>query len=140
MFLLENAVDVSAEVSSVVSAAAGEPAFFEKSGLANLAQDASFGDRLSYGLKYAAVGMVTVFMVLTIIMAVLYLFKLAYVITSKKKASATTAAPAVDNQAQTAASSADSEEELVAVATAAIAAYRGESDCAFNVISITKIQ
>ena len=32
------------------------------------------------------------------------------------------------------------EETAVAVATAAIAAARGEEKCAFNVISITKIQ
>lgn len=140
MFLLENVADVSAEVSSVVSDVAGKSDVFPGSGLANLAQDASFGERLGYGLKYAAVGMITVFMVLIIIMAVLYIFKFVSVIVSKKKASASTAAPAVNSQSQTAASSADSEEELVAVATAAIAAYRGESDCAFNVISITKIQ
>jgi hypothetical protein len=139
MFLLENAADLSAEVSSVVSSVAGQPDVFEKSGLANLAQDASFGERLSYALKYAAVGMATVFMVLAIIMAVLYIFKLVSVIASKKKKTAASVTTnAVDTQAS--ASADDSEEAVVAVATAAIAAARGESDCAFNVISITKIQ
>ena len=32
-----------------------------------------------------------------------------------------------------------SEKKIVAIATAAIAASRGESDCAFDVLSITKI-
>ena len=42
-------------------------------------------------LRYAAIGLMTVFMVLIIIMAVLYLFKLFSVFGSKKKATATTA-------------------------------------------------
>ena len=129
MFLLENAGE--AVTSTTVSAVAD---VFPKSGIENLAADASFGEKLAYALKYAAIGLMTVFMVLIIIMAVLYLFKLFSVFGSKKKATATPAPKAAEAPAG------DSEEELVAVATAAIAAYRGESDCAFKVISINKIQ
>ena len=131
MFLLENAGE--AVTSMTVSAVAD---VFPKSGIENLAADASFGEKLAYALKYAAIGLMTVFMVLIIIMAVLYLFKLFSVFGSKKKATATTAPAPKAAEAP----AGDSEEELVAVATAAIAAYRGESDCAFKVISINKIQ
>jgi len=86
MFLLENAGE--AVTSTTVSAVAD---VFPKSGIENLAADASFGEKLAYALKYAAIGLMTVFMVLIIIMAVLYLFKLFSVIGSKKKATATTA-------------------------------------------------
>ena len=86
MFLLENAGE--AVTSTTVSAVAD---VFPKSGIENLAADASFGEKLAYALKYAAIGLMTVFMVLIIIMAVLYLFKLFSVFGSKKKATATTA-------------------------------------------------
>ena len=132
MFLLENAAETV--TSTTVSAAAD---VFPKSGVANLAADASFGEKLAYALKYAAIGMITVFLVLIIIMAVLYLFRLFSTGDSKKTAAA---APAPAPEAAKAPVGGDSEEELVAVATAAIAAYRGESDCAFKVISINKIQ
>jgi hypothetical protein len=52
---------------------------------------------------------------------------------TKKKKAAPAAAPA-------AASAADDEQTIVAIATAAIAAERGDSECAFKVISVTKIQ
>ena len=115
MFLLENAGE--AVTSTTVSAVAD---VFPKSGIENLAADASFGEKLAYSLKYAAIGLMTVFSVFG----------------SKKKATATTAPAPKAAEAP----AGDSEEELVAVATAAIAAYRGESDCAFKVISINKIQ
>ena len=86
MFLLENAGE--AVTSTTVSAVAD---VFPKSGIENLAADASFGEKLAYALKYAAIGLITVFMVLIIIMAVLYLFKLFSVFGSKKNATATTA-------------------------------------------------
>ena len=113
MFLLENAGE--AVTSTTVSAVAD---VFPKSGIENLAADASFGEKLAYALKYAAIGLMTVFMVLIIIMAVLYLFKLFSVFGSKKKATATTAPAPKAAEAP----AGDSEEELVAVATAAIVA------------------
>ena len=63
MFLLENAGE--AVTSTTVSAVAD---VFPKSGIENLAADASFGEKLAYALKYAAIGLMTVFMVLIIIM------------------------------------------------------------------------
>ncbi len=113
---------------------------FSKSGVENLAQDATFTEKLLYGLKYAAVGILTVFMVLVIIMAVLYLFKLFS--RGEKKPSVQASKPAVNSapavNANVAAAADKDEEELAA--TAAIAAYLGKSDCAFKIISVTKIK
>jgi len=139
MYLLENADEALSSVADA-SAGTGWVATFPKSGIENLANDASFGDKLSYALKYAAIGLATVFLVLVIIMAVLYLFKLFSVIGSKKKAKTPSAEPAVAATKSEPTATTGGEEEIVAVATAAIAASRGESDCAFNVISINKIQ
>ena len=109
---------------------------FPKSGFDNISENAGFGERLIYGLKICAIGMLVVFAVLAVLCLVLYLFKLYYNMSTKKaaekKAASAVSAPAV--------SSAETDEEtLVAVATAAIAASRNESDAAFKVISITKI-
>ncbi len=112
---------------------------FSKSGVENLAQDATFTEKLLYGLKYAAVGILTVFMVLVIIMAVLYLFKLFS--RGEKKPSVQASKPAVKSAPAVNANAAvaDKDEEELA-ATAAIAAYLGKSDCAFKIISVTKIK
>lgn len=104
------------------------------SGYANMPEDASLGERFSYGIKVVGIGMSVVFMVLLILMAILYIFKLVAV--SKKPAKPE---PAV-KPAAPAAKAEDDEETVVAIATAAIAASRGESDCGFKVLSITKIQ
>ncbi len=106
-----------------------------KSGFEQLAENATFSERLLYGLKVCLIGMLIVFAVLAILCGVLYLFKLYYMLSQKKKAPA--AAPA---EKPAPAGDAPNDEELtVAVATAAIAAARNESDAAFKVISITKI-
>ena len=98
---------------------------------------------ISEGLSYAGIGILIVFLVLTIIMAVLYLFKLIF---AKKEKPKTT--PVIKKQVinepetqsiSTTLSNKISEKKLVAIATSAIAASRGESDCAFSVISINKI-
>ncbi len=99
-------------------------------------------ERLVHGGKVTLVGMIVVFSVLIVLMIILYIFPLIFGRKSKSadkpvekpvaapvSVAAVTAAPAVANK----------EEEIVAVATAAIAAARGESECAFNVISITQI-
>ena len=114
---------------------------FPKSGIEDLASDASFSEKLLYSLKFAAVGMITVFLVLIILMGVLYAFKLYHNISSKNGVSAPASlekAPVSPEKAPSVSS--DSEEVIVALASAAIAAYRGKSDCAFKVISVTKIQ
>lgn len=115
------------------------------SGFENLPNNASLTERLVYGLKVAGIGLLVVFLVLIIIMAILYVFKA--VALSKSKA-APAAAPAAAATAPSAAApapaasavSGSEEETIVAIATAAIAASRGAGDCAFRVISVTKIQ
>ncbi len=108
-----------------------------KSGYSNLDPDAPLGEKFMYGLQVAGIGMAVVFMVLIIIMAILYVFKLFATAGSKKPAQAPKAAPAAPVAPV---ASTEDEQTIVAVATAAIAAERGESACAFNVISITKLQ
>lgn len=105
------------------------------SGYPNLAENASFAEKLVYGLKVCLIGMLIVFAVLAILCAVLYCFKIYYKLSQKKKQSAAEIAqPAVS-----APGAADDEELTVAIATAAIAAMRNESDAAFRIISIQKI-
>ncbi len=107
---------------------------FTKSGFENLAEDATFTDRLLYGLRVCAIGMLIVFAVLLILCGVLYLFKLYYKLSQKKKAQ-----PVVQPAAPAANTGADDEELTVAIATAAIAAARNDSDAAFRIVSIKKI-
>lgn len=119
------------------------------SGYENLPEDASMMERLMYGLQVAGIGILVVFLVLIIIMAILYIFKLVAVSKSKKAAPAVSApaaaapaatAPKAAAPAAAPSASGSEEETIVAIATAAIAASRGASDCAFKVISVTKIQ
>lgn len=112
---------------------------FEKSNYPKLPENASLGDRVVYGLKVVGIGMGIVFLVLIILMAVLYVFKL--VAASKAKQTKPVAKDPAVSQTNTAPATdaGDGEENIVAIATAAIAASRGESDCAFRVISITKL-
>lgn len=117
------------------------------SGYPNVPQDATYGELLSYGLQVAGIGLLVVFLVLIIIMAILYIFKLVALSKTKaapkealavpKAAPASKAAPESPKAGMT---SGSEEETIVAIATAAIAASRGASDCAFKVISVTKIQ
>ena len=103
----------------------------------NLDPNASLGDKFMYGLQVAGIGMAVVFLVLIVLMLILYVFKLFATAGAKKPAEAPKAAPAATAAP---APAADDEQTIVAIATAAIAAERGESQCAFKVISITKLQ
>ena len=107
------------------------------SGMENLNPNAPFSEKLLYGLKIALIGIVVVFLILAIIWAVLFVFNLILKNKSAAKPAERETAPA---PVQKPVSGALDEETVVAVATAAIAAARGEEKCAFNVISITKIQ
>ena len=107
------------------------------SGMENLNPNAPFSEKLLYGLKIALIGIVVVFLILAIIWAVLFLFNLILKNKSAGKPAEWETAPA---PVQKPVLGALDEETVVAVATAAIAAARGEEKCAFNVISITKIQ
>ena len=107
------------------------------SGMENLNPNAPFSEKLLYGLKIALIGIVVVFLILAIIWAVLFVFNLIFKNKSAAKPAERETAPA---PVQKPVSGALDEETVVAVATAAIAAARGEEKCAVNVISITKIQ
>ena len=107
------------------------------SGMENLNPNAPFSEKLLYGLKIALIGIVVVFLILAIIWAVLFVFHLIFKNKSAAKPAERETAPA---PVQKRVSGTLDEETAVAVATAAIAAARGEEKCAFNVISITKIQ
>ena len=107
------------------------------SGMENLNPNAPFSEKLLYGLKIALIGIVVVFLILAIIWAVLFVFNLIFKNKSAAKPAERETAPA---PVQKPVLGALDEETVVVVATAAIAAARGEEKCAFNVISITKIQ
>lgn len=95
-------------------------------------ENMTVSEKLVYGLTTAGVGMSMVFLVLIILWG-LIAFIPKILPEEKPKA------PASSAKVATVAASPD-EEELVAVCTAAIAAARGASDCAFKVISITEIK
>ena len=102
--------------------------------------EGTFMERLAHGGKVTLVGMLVVFGVLLVLMAVLYIFQGIFGRKSSRKSASVkepVSAPAFVSAPVAAAT--NNEEEVVAVATAAIAAARGESECAFNVISITQI-
>ncbi len=108
----------------------------------NITENSSMGERATVGIQVVAIGMGVVFGVLIILIGILQLFKLfgkekPVQSTENKSAPAPVAASAP--VAPVCAAPASEEETIVAVATAAIAASRGESDCAFNIISIKKI-
>ncbi len=120
---------------------------FPGSGFENLAKDASFMDRLVYGLKICGIGMIVVFLVLVFLWFILYCSKFLNNKNAKKETlpgdeaapatvSAVTAVPGTSTV-----SAADSidEQTVVVVATAAITASRNAKDAAFKVISVKKI-
>ena len=109
----------------------------------------SFSDRMSYGLQVFAVGLGTVFAVLAILWLALVLFKIfLYDIPNKKAAKKAEAeaknAPAVEPVVESAAeeaTSAEDDTQLIAVITAAIAAYTADSGSAlpFRVVSYKRV-
>ncbi len=110
----------------------------------NITEGSSLGERAVVGLQVVAIGMGVVFGVLVLLIAILQLFKLFAKKNTKPdivtNAPVATATPAPTSApVSVSAVPASEEEALVAIATAAIAAARGESECAFNVISIKKI-
>lgn len=98
-------------------------------------ENASLGDKFIFGLETAGIGMGIVFAVLIILWGAIALVSKIVGGESAPKAAAQPAQKVQQPQAVE-----TDESELVAVCTAAIAASRGESDCAFNVISITEIK
>lgn len=89
------------------------------------------------GLEVALTGFLIVFFILIVLMVVIYMFK--FLFGKKEKKDVSEVSPAAAPETVTAKEKDISEKKLVAIATAAIAASRGSSDCAFDVISIQKI-
>ncbi len=103
-------------------------------------ENAAMGEKVSFGLQVVGIGMGVVFGVLIILIGVLQLFKLFSKTEKPKEAKTEAVAPVSQTAAPVAsAAPASDDEKIVAIATAAIAASRGESECTFNVISIKKI-
>lgn len=103
-------------------------------------ESASLGDKLIFGLQTAGIGMAIVFAVLIILWGAIALVSKIVGGESAPKAAPAKQTPVSAAPAQAQTADTTDESELVAVCTAAIAASRGESDCAFNVISITEIK
>ena len=92
------------------------------------------------GLRVAVTGFLIVFFILIILMVVIFMFKFLFGKKEKNSNSETDAiTESSENANNTVKPKSISEKKLVAIATAAIAASRGSSDCAFDVLSITKI-
>lgn len=104
---------------------------FEKT----MSNDAPLGDRLLEGLKVTALGLATVFVVLSILWLILYIFKLIFYKPSKNTDDDTPISvagakyeplafpPKAANQATAASGTPSNDGELIAVITAAIEAY-----------------
>lgn len=103
---------------------------------ADTAEKLSLGERLLTGLPVLVIGMVAVFLVLSILMGVLSLFKtIFYDIPEKKKAEAKNSPEIAQVTIDPPASAADESEDdtqLIAVITAAIAAYRASAEATSN--------
>lgn len=104
----------------------------------NITSESPIGERVTTGLEVMLIGMSVVFGVLVLLMAILYIFK-AFALKNSKTEEPVKVPETAQANANTASAAGSDEDTLVAAVTAAIAAARGESDCAFNVISIKKI-
>ena len=108
-------------------------------------KDAAPGDKVVFSLQVVLIGMGVVFGVLLLLIGILQLFKLFAVKNNEAKPStvpAQTAAPAAATSAPVAApatASGSEEQTVVAIASAAIAAARGQNNVDFNIISIAPI-
>ncbi len=106
----------------------------------NITDSSTMGERVAVGLQVVGIGMGVVFGVLILLIGILQLFKLfAVKETAKETKPAQPASVSAPAFAPVTVSPSNEEEKIVAIATAAIAAARGESECSFNVISIKKI-
>lgn len=108
------------------------------------------GERLTDGLQVFVIGIVAVFGVLAVLWGVLALFKIVfYDLPEKKKAEAakkaleSTPAPAFTDAPAENAPAAEDDTQLIAVITAAIAAYTAESGASalpFRVVSYKRLK
>lgn len=106
----------------------------------------SFGERMSYGLQVFVVGLGTVFTVLIILWLALILFRVfAYDIPQKKTKKLAESTPKVETTAVvetpvTAEDTFEDDTQLIAVITAAVAAYNAQSGntLPFRVVSFKR--
>lgn len=106
--------------------------------LSDIAAASSGAENFVTGLGIAASGLIIVFAVLLIICGVLYLFG-AFFAAKPKKAAEPAPAPAAPAPVVEEEPAAD-ETELVAVITAAVAAYLGQNSDGFVVKSFKRVQ
>ena len=112
------------------------------------AQPMGFAERMAYGLQVFVVGLGTVFAVLIILWLALLLFKVfAYDLPQKKakklaeeSAKVESAAPVVTEPVAVEETTAEDDTQLIAVITAAIAAYNAQSgnSLPFRVVSFKR--
>ena len=107
---------------------------------ADITKDTPMSEKVTFGLQVVGIGMGVVFGVLLILIGILQLFKLfAVKKPAEQKSNQSVPVAPTPVTAAPVSASASEEDTVVAVASAAIAAARGESECAFNIISIKKI-
>lgn len=115
---------------------------FPKSGFENIPENATMMDRLAYGGKITLIGMTTVFMVLVLIWALCALMgKVFGNVGKEEKKSAPPVSPAPQQPVAPAVKQPEpvacvDYSKIAVVASAAIAAYRGEDTVNFNISSI----
>ena len=105
----------------------------------NLTDKSTFGERTVVGLQVVAIGMGVVFGVLILLIGILQLFKLFALKGTKKAEPAKTEVNAPAAAPATSSAPASDEETVVAIATAAIAASRGQSNVDFKILSFAPV-
>jgi Na+-transporting methylmalonyl-CoA/oxaloacetate decarboxylase gamma subunit len=141
----EGTVSATESVSDESATSSAYMTTFPKSGFENLPENATLMDRLAYGGKITLIGMITVFLVLIIIWALCAVMGKIFggagkkENDSQKKAQENAPAgnaPAVQTAVQKPVVPSVSNDMVAVVASAAIAAYRGEDTVNFNISSI----
>lgn len=124
---------------------------FPISGFENLVPDATFLEKLKYGLKICGIGMLVVFLVLLTLNLILHLFKL-FNKRGEKTPSTDAVTPDVKMPtvgevrvgdvipAVSGNEAAGGSNVLAAVIGSAIAAHKGEKDISFNIVSIKELK
>ncbi|MBQ7646699.1 MAG: OadG family protein [Clostridia bacterium] len=131
--MLLNATEKVAGAASEATAKATEKAAnFEV-----LSGSEPFGERLLYGLRVAAIGMLVVFLVLIILWTIVT--ALGKIFGKQRKNPEVAKKPADAPEAVSDLSNASEEETVVAVAAAAIAAYEDKAEIDFDIVSVTPI-
>lgn len=100
----------------------------------------SMGERVSTGLSTALLGMVTIFVMLTVLFLMMKLMSAIFAGSGKKaEKSVPVTLPAKDPVPVAIQETADDDEETVAAIVAAISAYTGNSPASFRVVSFKRV-